>query len=347
MEIVFGLMLVTLAGLGTGTSAWPMKIIKDFHFEQYLFVFMLTGLIIYPWLIVLLNVPDFTDVIRTVGWKPLIISNLMSACWGIANILYLIGVVRIGAALTGAILSAVGLAIGVMIPMIFKGSGLFSNAPGIFSGAGMVIVSGLLVIIAGVILVSIAGFGREKILRKNDQSGRNKSTRTFFIKNLLLIILAGFLSSGISFAFVYSQGPIIEAVKQQGAGEIIANFSVWALGMPGGGLISVLYASYLMTKNKTWKQLLLGKAEIFYGSIIGMQFILSIVLMGRGMVLLGSLGASIGFAIQQSMQITGNQLVGFISGEWKAVNGKPRKLMYTAIGIILIAILILAYGNTV
>ena len=43
MEILIGLVLVVLAGLGTGTVAWPMKKIKELHFEQYLFVFMLRG----------------------------------------------------------------------------------------------------------------------------------------------------------------------------------------------------------------------------------------------------------------------------------------------------------------
>ena len=36
--------------------------------------------------------------------------------------------------------------------------------------------------------------------------------------------------------------------------------------------------------------------------------------MGKGMLLLGVLGASVGFGIQQAMQMTGTQLLGFISG---------------------------------
>ena len=38
MEIIIGLIFVTLAGFGTGSSAWPFKVIKDIHFEQYLFL---------------------------------------------------------------------------------------------------------------------------------------------------------------------------------------------------------------------------------------------------------------------------------------------------------------------
>ena len=64
------------------------------------------------------------------------------------------------------------------------------------------------------------------------------------------------------------------------------------------------------------------------------------------MVLLGALGASIGFGIQQSLQVIGNQLVGFLGGEWKGVGGRPRRVMYLGLAVILIAVCVFAYSNT-
>ncbi len=80
--------------------------------------------------------------------------------------------------------------------------------------------------------------------------------------------------------------------------------------------------------------------------IFGFQFIASFVLMGRGMLYLGVLGASVGFGITQGMQILGSAAVGFVAGEWKGVSERPRNQMYLAIVIIIIAIIIMAYGNT-
>ena len=51
-------------------------------------------------------------------------------------------------------------------------------------------------------------------------------------------------------------------------------------------------------------------------------------------------------AIQQGMQMLGNQGVGFLSGEWRGVYGAPRKQMYLAIVILIMTAMILAYGNT-
>ena len=80
-------------------------------------------------------------------------------------------------------------------------------------------------------------------------------------------------------------------------------------------------------------------------ALIGVQFIAAVTLMGRGMLLLGALGASVGFGIQQAMQILGNQAVGFTSGEWRGVLGTPRKQMVVAVAILIVAVIIMAYGN--
>ena len=346
MEIIIGLVFVTLAGFGTGAGAWPMKVIKDFHFEQYLFFSMLLAIVIYPWFIVLINVPDPVMVIKTVGFKTLLISNLLTMAWGVANVLYMICVLRIGAALTGAILSAMGMSVGVIMPLILKGSGLFINAPDLLSKPGFLIMTGLFVIIIGVALVSKAGFGRERVL--NNESGQTKKEQPSgnFRQGLLLVILAGILSSGLGLAFVYGQGPVIEAVKQQGVSEITSNVTVWALVCVGGASINILYAGFWMTKKRSWNLLFIRKDELICGALLGAQFIVAVILMGRGMVLLGILGASVGYGIQQSMQVIGNQVVGFVSGEWKGVKGNPKKTMYLALVVIFIAVIILAYSNT-
>jgi hypothetical protein len=46
METVLGVIVVALAGLTMGSSAWPMKLMRKFQFEHWWFVGMLFGLII-------------------------------------------------------------------------------------------------------------------------------------------------------------------------------------------------------------------------------------------------------------------------------------------------------------
>jgi len=111
---------------------------RTFQFEHYWFVGMLAGLVVVPWGVVLATVPHPLEVYREVGWRPLAVSNLFAVGWGIANVLYGVCVVRIGAALTGAILSGLGVVAGVTMPMVLKGSGKFQDAPDLTSAAGAI-----------------------------------------------------------------------------------------------------------------------------------------------------------------------------------------------------------------
>ncbi len=161
-----------------------------------------------------------------------------------------------------------------------------------------------------------------------------------------MCVISGVLSAGIALSFVYSQGPIVSAMKARGAADFPASLAVWAAGLFSGMLVNLLYPAYVMTKNKGWGTFFSGGTDFLLSAIIGAHFIIAVMLMGWGMITLGILGASVGFGIQQSFQIMGGQIVGFLGGEWKGVHGRPRTLMYSALVILVIAMIILAYSNS-
>ncbi len=340
MSVGLGIVLVTLAGLGTGSIAWPMKLIRRLQFEHYWFLGMLFGLLVIPWLVVLTCIPHPFQAYMEVGWRPLLFANLFAVGWGVANVLYGICVVRIGAALTGAILSGLGLSVGAILPLALKGSGLFSEAPDLTSRAGLTILGGVLVILVGISICTVAGFRRGRMLQRMDATGQQASGG--FLGGLIMVVVAGVLSSGAGLCFVYSQGPIIEAVTAQNVGLIPANMAVWAMALLGGTLVNLIYPACLMTRRKSWGMLFGSARETVLAIAIGVQFIIAIMMLGRGMLLLGALGASIGFGIQQTMQIMGNQGVGFASGEWRGISGGPRLQMYLALAILVLGAAILA-----
>jgi L-rhamnose-H+ transport protein len=340
MATLLGACVVGLAGILMGSGAWPMKIMRRYQFEHWWFVANLVGLIILPWVVTLALCPHPFAAYRSLDPLLLMKGNFFSLGWGVANVLCGLCFVRIGFALTGGILTGLGVSIGVTVPIISKGSGLFRNAPDLDSPGGYTVLIGVAIMLVGVLLVSLAGFGRDRALEKLQKP--KGSFRTGFI----MVVISGILSVGLSFSFVYTQDPIVRAMKAHGAGDIPANFAVWAAGLIGGGLVNVLYPAYLMTKNKSWCVLKESWWEAALSIFIGLEFIAGTALMGKGMLLLGALGASVGFGIQQATQMLGNQGVGFISGEWSGVFGTPRKQMYLAIAFLITAAIVLAYGNT-
>jgi hypothetical protein len=337
---LIGGLIVTLAGLSMGSGAWTLKALRKLQFEHWLFVAMLFGLFIIPWFVTLAFCPNAITAYRSVDASVIIKSNIFAFGWGFANVLCGLCFVRIGVALTGGILGGLGLALGVSVPMVFKASGLFNQAPDLLSRPGKVVLVGVGVMLFAVVLVSLAGFGRDRILKRSQKAYGG------FGGGLIMVVIAGLLSTGPNFSFAYSQGPIISAMKAQGAGDIPSTFAVWAIGMVSGALVTIVYPAYLMTKNKSWHVLAGSWKEIIFPLLGGLQFAIAIVLLGYGNVLLGVLGASVGWGIYQAMQVMGGQGVGFATGEWAGVNGTPRRQMYVAILLLLAATVIMAYGNS-
>ncbi|MHB9035735.1 MAG: L-rhamnose/proton symporter RhaT [Armatimonadota bacterium] len=337
---VVGVVVVIFAGLAMGSVAWPMKLMRKFKFEHWWLIGMFVGLIVLPWFVTLAFCPNAMAAYSEVPIKTILLSNAFALCWGVANVLWGLCIVRIGMALSGAILTGLGVSVGVTLPMILKGSGLFGNAAGLDSSAGKAVMIGVAVMLIGVVLASLAGFGRDRALQKQDKKSGS------FLGGLIMAAIAGITSAGIGLAFVYGQGPIVSAMKAHGAGDIPANLAVWAVGLIGGTLVNIGYPVYLLCKNKSWGVFSESPREALLASIIGIQLCLAIALMGRGMLMLGALGASVGFGIQQASQMIGGQSVGFISGEWLGVHGAPRKLMYATILVLIVAAIIMAYGNT-
>ncbi|MGD0896595.1 MAG: L-rhamnose/proton symporter RhaT [Thermoguttaceae bacterium] len=407
LTTILGALVVAAAGLVMGSGAWPYKLMRKFQFEHWWFVGMLVGLVVMPWTIVLLGCPDAFQALSSVPVSAIVLGNLFSLGWGVANVLCGLCYVRIGVALTGAILAGLGVSVGAIVPLVFKGSGLFRDAADLGSPAGIAVLAGVGVMLVGVVVASIAGFGRDRALQKSRAIGGG------FLGGLIMTVVAGVLSSFMAFVFVYSQGPIVaqfsrvapeqtiqvaiegreelsgdrrvggngaiaigslgsvqvggisaaaaaERIKERLAehrlggppsvrvetGSIPATFAVFAVGLLAGALVNVGYAAYLLTRNQSWNVFAESGRELVLAIVIGVNFSLAVALMGKGMLLLGALGASIGFGIQQAMQMTGAQALGFVSGEWRGVEGKPRVQMYVAIAILIAAASILAYGNT-
>jgi L-rhamnose-H+ transport protein len=401
MEAFLGIVVVAAGGLVMGSSAWPFKLMKKYQFEHWWFVGMLVGLVIMPWAITLLGCPGAIEGLKNIPRDAILLGNLFSVGWGIANVLCGICYVRIGVALTGAILAGLGVSVGAITPMIFKGSGLFKDAPDVTSQAGITVCLAIGLMLVGVVFASLAGFGRDRELKKSSSKSSSKSSG--FLTGLVMTVLAGILSSFMSFVFVYSQDPIVANLSRVGpdtdltvtvdgekltdeamrslvdpigvqgktaweiglavkselnkkspgsdpdvtvsTGSIPATFGVFAIGLIGGAVVNLGYAAFLLTRNRSWNVLLGSVWELFLAVLIGVGFSLAVALMGKGMLLLGALGASVGFGIQQAMQMTGTQLLGFVSGEWRGVYGTPRKQMYLALAVLLVASIIMAYGN--
>jgi hypothetical protein len=194
--------------------------------------------------------------------------------------------------------------------------------------------------LTGVVLVAFAGFGRDKVI------GKSEGVEGKFFGGLVMCILSGICSVGPSFAFVYSQDPIRTAMLERGAGQWPAAIAVWALGMLLGAFVNVVYPATLMTRSGSWHQIAESPREFVLSLIVGLNLFLAFSLWFSGMLLLGPIGGSVGFGIYFALQILGAQGLGWISGEWRGVRGRPMFQMCAGVAILTLAAAIMAYSST-
>jgi hypothetical protein len=181
-----------------------------------------------------------------------------------------------------------------------------------------------------------AGFERDKA---------GLETQGSFKAGLLMAIAAGLLQVGLSFAFVYSQGPLMEALKSRGAGESGAIAAVWAVTLPGGALVNVFFPLFLMLRGRNLKSLSAPK-DFCLTLLMSLLFVTCLLCMGNGMRMMGALGASLGFGLYQGFQTLFSQGVGVFSGEWKGVGTRTKALMISAIVLMLAAVSVMALLKT-
>jgi L-rhamnose-H+ transport protein len=339
-----GLLIIVLSGLVMGTSPWPLKLMRRYRYEHFGLISMFFGLVILPWAITLACCPHFRQAVEAIPAGTLWKANAFTLAWGIAQVLAMQCFVRIGVSLTYGILCAVGAAVGVVIPMVLKGSGPYAHAPDIFSTVGLIVLAGLAVFLVGVWLASLAGFGREKSLRKAETTPSAGRIGSFAV-GLAMVVTAGVLSTGWGLVIAYCQDPIVTAVTAQGTDHLMAGFAFWALVLSGAALVNTLYPLLLLSRNRSWAVIGSHPGELVLALLYGALFFIPSVLLGEGIFKLGSLGASIGWGIVQGTLILGGQLLGFLSGEWRGVSGRPRNQIYAAIAVLLLSMVVLAAAN--
>lgn len=345
IDLLAGVAVASLSGLVMGVSAWPLALMKRFRYEQFALLSMAFALFVLPWAITLATCPDALAAYQSIPIGLLVKANLFSMAWGVAQVLALLCFARIGVSLTYGILCSIGAFVGVLTPMIFKASGVFANAPDLLSRPGLTALAGVLVMIGGVVFASLAGFGREQLQRKSESSASPPSSGGFAV-GLAMVIAAGILSAGWGFAFAYSQGPIIEAMKARGAGDLAAGVAVWAVSLMGAGLVNVVYPALLLTRNGSWGVLATQPRDVMLSLLYGFLFFIPSVLLGAGMLLLGQLGVSVGTGMSQIMLILGGQFLGFALGEWRGVTGAPLRNIMIAISLLVVAMGILVLANS-
>jgi L-rhamnose-H+ transport protein len=340
-DMLFGFILVFIGSFLQGSWAPFMGFTKKWEWENMWFVYSIFSMIAFNLIIALFFIPNLFQIFA-IAPKHVLFIVLLGLSWGGGVVLFGLGIAGAGIALSNTMMFGALLAAGAIIPR------LILNPASLVTTQGMVIMLGVLVSLIGIAFSGKAGMMKEKELHgdsaDNTDSGPKKmSMRT----GIMICVAAGVLISVVNIAFE-TAGSFVEVAMTLGFNPGFTGNLVWSILFTTGGTINVIYCIYLMGKNKNFGNLVASGTGMNYVWMLIMAFIwaVSFSFFGQGSLKMGAWGITIGWSMFNVIPIITANFWAAILGEWKGVSGATKKTMVSAIGIMLVAIVILTYVST-
>jgi len=329
-----------LIGAASAASFYaPIEKVKKWSWETTWAVAGFFSWILLPIGVSLFLLPDFHGFYASMGLSLLLKVALFGAMWGIGNVSYGLTMRHLGMSLGIGVAIGVTLVVGTLIPPLLHGQAamLFTTRSGQFTMAGV------LVALIGVATVSYAGHQKEIQL-----SGE---VREFNLKlGLLLAVLCGIFSSGMSFA-IDAARPMEAAALHLGVNPLYAALPSYVIIMGGGAVVNL---SYCFIRLAALKRLSLRADLALPGGMLarngllaatgGIMWYLQFFFYAWGAANVPAHLAYVNWMLHMSMYVLCGGLVGLALGEWTGVGNKPVRLLWAGILIIIAAANLVGLG---
>jgi L-rhamnose-H+ transport protein len=329
-----------MVGAASAASFYaPIEKVRKWSWETTWAVAGIFSWILLPVGVSLILLPHFREFYASIPAGVLTKTFLFGCMWGIGNVNYGLTMRYLGMSLGIGVAIGVTLVVGTMMPPLMHGRffDLFTSRSGQFTLAGIVLA------LVGIAVVSWAG--HEKELRLGARVEEFSLS-----KGLLLAVLCGIFSSGMSFAIDVAR-PIAAEAQHVGVKALYAALPSYVIIMGGGALINFGYCFFRLA----WKKdislrrdlaeprrvLLINACMAASG---GIMWYLQFFFYAWGAA---SIPARLSFAnwmLHMSGFVLFGGLIGLALGEWRAARGKPVRLLWVGMTIIIAAANLVGLG---
>jgi len=343
MNIQLGILLALIAGTLNGMFALPMKLNKNWAWENNWFPFSILSLMIFPFLIVVLSIPKPIELLSSLPLYNILIGLLCGIIIYGGSLLFGISLGFIGIALSFTLLVGSMSIIGVLLPLIIFNHNVLLTTGGIF------ILSGVLLFLISIFFGFKAGQLKDTSLK--NQSVTDTGKKSSIQKGMILAIAGGILSGLLSLAMNmgWAKEIIDKAVQTGNANLSYASNAALSIILIGGSIPNISYCIFLLNKNKSWRLYKSNNLTLYWIAILstGLIYSASTSLWGISISekMLGDLGPSIGWALFIGMIVISSNTSGYLTGEWKSAGNKALRYLFVSIGLIITALFLIGLGN--
>lgn len=339
MEVVNGVLYHAVGASGAALCYTPQKGVKGWSWQTYWLAQAFICWLVMPLVVAYLTIPQLTNVLKEAPVAAMQRSFLLGIAYGVGGTAFGIAIRYVGFSLTYAIAVGISCVLGTLLPPLVHGT----LGDVLKSNGAVFLIIGVAMGAIGIALCGVAGRNKEKDIAADV----NNKTEFSLAKGLPLCFLAGILSALYGFSLDQGQ-PIADVAAKYGAGNFQGNV-IYIFSNTGAFISTLLYCLYLHKKDKTFYQY--GNAS---GNNLSVNYLLSILtgllwygqffFYGLGHVRMGTYKFT-SWAIHMIMLVLFSSIAGLVMKEWKQCSTKTLRWLIGALLVLVIAILLLTYGN--
>lgn len=316
MNAATGTLICALGGIAGAAFALPFRSIKSMRYESYWFVYALSGLVIFPFVLSCAVCPGFLDVIFNAEKTVVARCVLFGALWGFGGLTWGLMIRYLGIGLGLAIGCGLCSATGTLIPPLVTGRAgdLVKDVPAVIT------LSSVAISLVGIVLVGLAGKLKEAEL---DAETKKKAVAEFnFRKGVTVALFSGIASAGMNFGLqggaALESAAVLSGVDAKWAGMPVLVAVLW-----GGFAVNAVWCLVQNFKNRSFVDYRKPGNAYFLAGIAGVIWALQFACQKIGEPAMGDI-RYISFAVVMGSCVLFSSILGVILGEWKGTGAKTR-----------------------
>lgn len=334
--MITGILLTFVAGVMNAFWPLPMRHIQKWAWENIWTVWSVVALIIIPWLLAIVTVPNLASVYAQAGMNAIGVVALFGLFWGVAQVLFGLSVDLVGMSLTFAVVNGMSSALGSWIPLVVLHPG------GILTAGGMLVSGGVVGVIGGVAACSWAGHLRSKQLAPAMTAARSSAIQTSFSRRLAVTIACGILAPCLNLGFAFGHKISMAAIRT-GSSPAAATNATLAVVLTAGFLSNIAYCIYRLARNRTVPLFSIPETKkyLLMATVMGALWIFSFAVYGSSTFYLGAYGTVVGWPVLMANITIISSLIDIVYGDWSK---KPLRVMGLGVAVLIVAVGIMSYG---
>ncbi|HEY3835998.1 MAG TPA: L-rhamnose/proton symporter RhaT [Bryobacteraceae bacterium] len=332
-----------MVGAASAASFYaPIGKVKRWSWETTWAVAGIFSWVLLPISVSLFLLPDFRAFYASLDSDTILKAFLFGCMWGVGNVNYGLTMRYLGMSLGIGIAIGTTLVVGTLMPPFLHGQFMFLFT----SRSGMITLAGIVIALLGVAVVTYAGHQKEEQLGLSAEQFDLK-------KGLLLALMCGVFSSGMSFA-IDAAKPMETAALQLGVAPLYAALPSYVIIMGGGALVNFAYCigGLALKKELSFRQDYSQPASVNVKNFLmaatgGIMWYLQFFFYAWGAANVPQRLSYVNWMLHMSGYVLFGGLVGLALGEWAKVEKRPIMILWAGMIIIILAANLVGLGMAI